>query len=201
MIPCETPTDAASGKWKDPLCSCLKYGCCHPLFLHACCCQQILLAQTMTRLRLTACGKSSGTTGKWRYTFRIMLVLTIIYYTLKILLPDFILEERGLLMPSGKYASILVVLNHLLSVSFFCYCCYGITLTRRFIRERDGIPAACPLEDACVSLWCSCCAISQCALQTANYEFLRAECCSNTGIVAMSLDQQTNEYSSHIELV
>mmetsp|Transcript_10790 Transcript_10790/g.16219 ORF Transcript_10790/g.16219 Transcript_10790/m.16219 type:complete len:197 (-) Transcript_10790:2444-3034(-) len=195
------PTDTTIGKWRDPLCSCYKYGCCHPLFLNACCCQQILLAQIMTRLKLTACGKSSATTDKWRYTFRIMVVLTIIYYTLKIMLPDFLLEERGLLMPTGKYVTVLVILNHFISVTFFCYCCYILTLTRRFIRERDGIPATSSLEDACVSIWCSCCVISQCALQTANYEFLRAECCSNTGVVAMSLDQESHEYSSHIELV
>jgi PLAC8 family len=38
------------------------------------------------------------------------------------------------------------------------------------------------VEDCCCVFWCSCCTVSQMARQTADYDHIRAVCCSTTGL-------------------
>eukprot|EP00529_Nitzschia_sp_RCC80_P027120 CAMPEP_0113468834 /NCGR_PEP_ID=MMETSP0014_2-20120614/15571_1 /TAXON_ID=2857 /ORGANISM="Nitzschia sp." /LENGTH=280 /DNA_ID=CAMNT_0000361259 /DNA_START=222 /DNA_END=1064 /DNA_ORIENTATION=+ /assembly_acc=CAM_ASM_000159 len=40
----------------------------------------------------------------------------------------------------------------------------------------------CAVEDCCCVFWCTCCTVSQLARQTADYDRIRAVCCSTTGL-------------------
>mmetsp|Transcript_43821 Transcript_43821/g.106263 ORF Transcript_43821/g.106263 Transcript_43821/m.106263 type:complete len:276 (+) Transcript_43821:290-1117(+) len=40
----------------------------------------------------------------------------------------------------------------------------------------------CAVEDCCCVFWCTCCTVSQLARQTADYDHIRAVCCSTTGL-------------------
>ena len=41
---------------------------------------------------------------------------------------------------------------------------------------------SCSVEDCCCVFWCGCCTVSQLARQTADYDHIRAVCCSTTGL-------------------
>merc|ERR1719330_2065941 len=50
-----------TGRWKDDLFDCFKYGPCHASVLNACCFPLILLGQIMTRLKLDWLGDPAPT--------------------------------------------------------------------------------------------------------------------------------------------
>merc|ERR1712226_255162 len=62
-----TPLDgntstSSKGGWKSGLCSCCKYGCCHPALWIGCCCTPILMGHILTRMKMTWTGEPSSTT-------------------------------------------------------------------------------------------------------------------------------------------
>lgn len=68
------------GHWKDGLCDCCQHGLIHPALWNACCCPMVLVGQIMHRLKLTWLG-SEGTTAQTVATFRILLCITILFYS------------------------------------------------------------------------------------------------------------------------
>jgi hypothetical protein len=71
----------------------------------------------------------------------------------------------------------------------FLYTVIVMIRLRRAIRMSYKIPArdcccddgSC-VEDCCCVFWCGCCTVSQMARQTADYDHVRAVCCSTTGL-------------------
>lgn len=67
----------------------------------------------------------------------------------------------------------------------FSFCLlYLIVMTRRYIRKKYRIPqTACTgVEDCCVAVCLPCCAISQMARHTTDYNLYRGAWCSETGL-------------------
>lgn len=91
-------TSPPRGRWKDGLCSCCAFGPCHPHLLNAWCCPQILMAQVLTRMNMTWLGDKRTTntnindattttaTASNNKTFRKIVILVVVYWTLRILL-------------------------------------------------------------------------------------------------------------------
>lgn len=149
------------GRWKDSLCDCCRFGCCHPVCCNAYFCQLLLLGQVMTRLKLTWFAEE-GTAAQTAKTFCIMSIITIVSLFLSTI------HSAG---NGFRYA-------------FFIFVVCLIAKTRRRIRQRYNIPAGCcgECDDCCTSFWCTCCAISQMARHTADYGTYAGRCCSETGL-------------------
>ena len=79
----------------------------------------------------------------------------------------------------------LVLAIDFLIIGYFYFL---LIKTRRLIRYEFDIPVDTVCEDACVSLFCAPCVITQMGQHTADYSTYVANCCSNTG------------FSRHIEL-
>jgi len=80
--------NAPRGRWKDGLCDCCRFGPCHVSLWNAICCPQILMAQVLTRLKMTWLG-AIAEDQEWRMTFRRILVLVVAYWLVSsFLAPD-----------------------------------------------------------------------------------------------------------------
>ncbi|GAX22078.1 hypothetical protein FisN_6Hh326 [Fistulifera solaris] len=169
------------GSWKDDWWQCCRYGPCHVSLWNAMCCPQLLAAQILTRLQLNLWGNSDHRHHGKR-TFRTMFLLVIVYWCL-ILALTFPLSynvqaDPVVLSPFTSF------LYNLIAWGFGFYTWFLLTKLRAAVRARFKIPSSWWGEDTCMTLWCSCCSISQMARQTASYEQHSAICCSTTGIGA-----------------
>ena len=70
----------------------------------------------------------------------------------------------------------------ILSFVWFFLSVGTLIKVRRSVRRAYQIPQFCCLEDCFVSVFCTCCAVSQLARQTADYYRHRAYCCTSTGL-------------------
>jgi len=175
--------NAPTGKWRDGLCGCCKYGPLHPLFLMACCFPQILVSQVMTRMKLNYRGEPAAY-DEWNKTFRNVWLISILYYVLNSLTtPDVKLDENGYPVPDTIDPTVGTV-NNVISCIFALYVWYILYTTRVRIRERYNIPeercAGC--EDMVCTICCGCCTAAQMANHTADYDVIRATCCTKTGL-------------------
>lgn len=162
-----------SGKWKDDIFACTRYGIFHPSFLCACCCQFVLLAQVMTRLRLD--WKAAPAQGdEWKKTFRNVVVISVIYGVLSTLLTPAADIE-------GDYDDIQSIIENtpdpnpfaqFLNMVYGLYILYVVMKARKLVRERNGIPEkhCIGCEDIACACCCTCCTVSQLARETADYD-------------------------------
>jgi len=171
------------GHWKDELCDCCKLGAIHPAVWNACCCPLVLVGQVMHRLKLTWLG-DEGSIAQTTATFRILLLMTIIYHIISVImywLPLAFLDEYR--RPTDTYVKI-VYGRYILIGLFGIFTIILTCKTRRRIRERYSIPERqCKgCEDFCCAYWCTCCTVAQMARHTADYETYAGLCCSETGM-------------------
>jgi len=170
---------APTGRWKDGLFDCFKYGYFHP---HLCCsilCTSISLGQVMQRMRLTWLGmpandESTGSTFKVVKTIAISSIVFILSLNLYIAsyiengnfdeLDDFYLWARDF--------GICI---------FAIWTIFAIYQTRRNVRKMYSIPGN-SLEDCALSCVCGCCTVGQLARHTGEFEIYSASCCSETGL-------------------
>jgi len=196
----DTDADAASagtaspGAWKDGLFDCFKFGILHPSFLCACCCQLILQAQIMTRLKLDIMANPNG---NWEKTF-VWMVRLLVVYLVYVCLDGALYnppekEEFQPLTTWGYYDNFdfdtaIQAMNSPLCqfVSFLVsiYFIFVVMKTRKAIRQRHRISEerCIGCEDLVCSLCCQCCAISQMARQTADYEEVEGRFLSPDGL-------------------
>ena len=137
----------------------------------------------MHRLRLTWLG-NEGSITETASTFRILLSITAVYFLLGQFLkfsPLAFIDENG--NPSNT-AMVLVEWRYFLSIVFAIFTWIIVSRTRKRIRSKYSIPTKnCgECEDLCCAFWCTCCALSQMARHTADYETYAARCCSETGL-------------------
>lgn len=173
--------DVPTGRWKDSLFDCFKYGVFHSSVCCALWCTQISMGQIMTRLNLTYLGEP-GRRDTTKDTFKIVCALFFSYTIYSIALeiaapaPD---KYNG--APSIPMIALLKALG---AVTFTFYSVYALMRTRESIRIKYSIPngkvGAC--EDLCVSIWCSCCAVAQMARHTGEYEINEGVCLSDRGL-------------------
>jgi len=143
----------------------------------------VLAGQIMHRLRLTWLGEE-GSIAETVSTFRTLLSITVVYYVLNQILifsPFALMDENGNV---SSDAVLFVEWRYILRIIFIVFTWITVARLRSRIRSKYSIPEkncrGC--EDCCCSIWCTCCALSQMARHTADYETYAALCCSETGL-------------------
>lgn len=146
------------------------------------------MAQILTRMRMNWLG-SPTTEYDWHMTFRRIAIIVVVYYVLSLLLqPDYtevittedgtatVIQHEGPLWKSISY--------NIASFSFGLYTLIVMIRLRAAVRNKYEIPTKrCGgAEDCCCVFFCGCCTVGQLARQTANYEEIRAVCCTDTGL-------------------
>lgn len=178
--------------WKDGTFDCCKFGCCHPSFLNACCCPQLLLAQVMMRLKMNLFADPAPE-DEYKVTFRRMVILVICYWIVaSIFAPQssgFEVNDDGTMTAIPADSPIWQrLIYHTLTTLFSLYFLVILIKVRAAVRRRYAIPEQrCHgMEDCCCAFFCSCCTVAQVARQTADYDERRAVCCSENGLPAMA---------------
>lgn len=167
------------GSWRDSFYDCFKHGLFHPSVLIGFCCPQILLAQVMTRLRLTWLGGQSFR-GEWKSTFRKVLCLVLLFYFITYLAYTTPRTYKVVVDDNGRARSIqisqepyraLTVINNLINFILGLYTFLVMWRVRQYIRKRyqipDGSLGRC--DDCCSVFWCSCCTVAHMARHTGDY--------------------------------
>jgi len=168
-----------SGKWKDGLFDCCAFGPCHASFLMALCCPIILTGQVMTRLNLNMWGLP-GTPQEVRNTFRVLLIIAILYEFRRI---SFFVP--GVFSHGSDEDEAVAFIRSLFDIFMAVFLIVLWYRTRKATRERDNIPndTCCGVtNDCCIPFWCTCCAVSQMARHTTDYNMNSAMLCSTTGV-------------------
>mmetsp|Transcript_36848 Transcript_36848/g.88879 ORF Transcript_36848/g.88879 Transcript_36848/m.88879 type:complete len:345 (+) Transcript_36848:195-1229(+) len=152
-----------TGIWRDGLCDCCRFGPCHPHFLCALWFQPLLLGQVLTRMKMTWLGQRAVATsatsqdGRWRYTFRNIVLLIVLFYGIMPLItptPD--LEEFPVDSdsPAATYDDLSDTdkvkynIQKMLSAVFGAYFFYLMIRLRATIRQAYSIP-----EESCLCLY------------------------------------------------
>lgn len=171
--------NAPTGRWKEPFFDCLTYGCCHPSLCCALWCTQIAMAQIMTRMNLTFLGEP-GRRDTTRDTFKIVCALFLSYTIYSIAL-EIATPSVGVNEATNPIISLLKAFG---TVAFTFYAIYALMRTRESVRTKHSIPVGRfgAWEDLCASIWCSCCAVSQMARHTGEYEVYKGVCFSDRGL-------------------
>ncbi|CAB9498421.1 expressed unknown protein [Seminavis robusta] len=191
------------GQWRDNICDCLKFGCCHPMCCMGYWCEPILAGQVMTRMsrdwlggpgpRPSVSNTCQIVTGIWVFVLLVQSIMRIIAESqgfciggelefdidtnqYKIKCPDGTFES-----PNTTYKAVMGVAGTLGGV-FTLYLFFSICRTRQAMRrkyniEAGGLGDGC--EDCCCAFFCSCCTIQQMARHTNDYSTHDIGCCSN----------------------
>mmetsp|Transcript_14261 Transcript_14261/g.20000 ORF Transcript_14261/g.20000 Transcript_14261/m.20000 type:complete len:219 (-) Transcript_14261:269-925(-) len=186
------------GEWKDGLCGCCKFGCCHPHLCCACMCPVALMGQVLTRMKMTWLGNTARNEAEYRTTFRnticVIIVCLLLTFIPRFEDPDpvWVRIEEGIKTPYyiREYPELPLwqnIVNKALNLSVALAPLYAFIVLvrlRRAVRKkysiRDERCSSC--EDCCCALYCGCCTVAQLARQTADYEVQRASCCTDTGL-------------------
>mmetsp|Transcript_19578 Transcript_19578/g.48751 ORF Transcript_19578/g.48751 Transcript_19578/m.48751 type:complete len:210 (-) Transcript_19578:195-824(-) len=187
--PVEEPD--TGGKWKSGIFDCCKYGCCHKALLTAWCCAPIMLAQLLTRTKLTFL----GVPGDYTNTFRNVLIIGISVYIINSIFqctpdyPDF--NEDGsfkmdgdeIVMVPGDCIDWQVNLTNFLNFAYWLYTLICLVRLRKVVRGKYEIPdECCGKEDVVCACCCPCLTAVQIAHQTADYDSEPAYFFSKTGL-------------------
>jgi len=195
-----------NGRWKDGICGCLRHGCCHSSLLCAWFFPLIAIAQVMRRMNLLINGKS-GTNSQSRKTFWCIVLVSFafagaLYAVDKMDNPeghnsnkntggdDYVQEDMNMNIDGDADAQSpslhSLTDNKAMIIPFAYFLCllYLIVMTRRYIRRKYHMPqTACTgVADCCVAVYLPCCAISQMARHTTDYNLYRGAMCSETGL-------------------
>jgi len=166
------------GIWRDGLCDCFRYGCCHPMLCMSLCFPLVAIAQVMTRLNLNPCAVH----GDAKYTFKVAAVITVVIvlfdFTVNLLVTDYNYALDGIVRP------ILFWPTYIISNAWFIYLFILVIRTRMYIRKKYRIRAGCCgcCEDICCGFFFSCCTIAQMGRHTTNYGTHESYCCTRTGV-------------------
>jgi Cys-rich protein (TIGR01571 family) len=153
------------GRWRTSLCACCDVVT-QATFWMGFCCTPILVAQLLTRLRLTWRGHE-GPPEEISLSFNRIVVSMII---------------------TMAFANILM-LGAVFSVVFFlCVVVVVGTNVRRHVRKKYKIPKSLPtkwgdsVDDCCCMLWCGCCSSIQIARHTHDDLVYPGAGCTTTGL-------------------
>lgn len=198
------------GAWRDGMCDCFRFGCCHPAFWNAFCCTAILIAQVMTRMKLDVLGRPTTTQRAPVLTFRVILgiVLTEVFLSQVVRPIAFVMTHNyiaSMMDPNvvvavpkegmEGLANFLDTFFLLIRIALALFTLYLVIVTRAYVRNKYGISnkycngnessnrsGGVSFEDCCCSFWCCCCTTGQLARHTMDYDTYRGVCCSDTGV-------------------
>lgn len=153
-----------TGVWRDSLCDCCKFGPCHPSFVCACLCKPIIIAQLLTRMKMTWLGQrthfrntnlSDSRTEidqRWRNTFRNIIIVSVVFFVLvTVVVPAPQLDPAD----PNAYENLsdsekkLYSLNSSLSALLGFYFFYLMVQLRATLRHVYSIP-----EESCLCMYC-----------------------------------------------
>jgi len=183
-----TPIEESEGKWKSGLCDCFKYGCCHKPTLTGWCCFPLLLAQLLTRMKMTWLGEQTTTADQYMYTFRNVLLVGFADYVLNSIFactPDHPDEVDGeIVMVPGDCVNWQANLLDWVDFFFWAYTFTCLVRLRVAIRTKYNIPEEnCQgCEDEVCICCCPCLSAIQMADQTADYASEKAYFFTTTGL-------------------
>lgn len=186
----DNPHSIPVGHWRDGLCDCCVFGCCHPLVCLTTFFGLLTLGQVMTRMKLNLCAEPAvrGTSTTWS-PFKVILVAFIAYNVIDYgitmaTLPYRVFDETGQQVSAAPGVAFVLFMRNMIRLSVYVYILMALVKTRAHIRRTFGIPeTSCRgCEDICCAFWCGCCTITQMARHTADYRTYRAACCSETGL-------------------
>ena len=203
------------GRWKDGLCDCFTYGCCHPSLWCAWCCPQLLMGQVLTRMKLSWVGDpTDGASGEWRQTFKRVVMIVVAYFFLSSYLgppPTVVVETDDDIvgyeeMPLGdsEYPTWKKQSYDIVNLAFGLYSLIVMIKLRSYIRSQYRIPESTScgaFEDCCCVFWCGCCTVAQMARHTANYDDAQGICCTGACCSPTGLPEGTGEESPLVAAV
>jgi hypothetical protein len=204
-----------TGIWRDGLCECLRFGCCHPHFLNALFFRPCLMGQVMTRMKMTWMGRRlhGNATGNdevdraWKETFRKMAIATAVFYSIFMLsAPESVLNSWITSLFGSYMFYILIQLRATIRSVYSipeesCLSWYQLGIFGTNPHEGIVCPAFVPnetvctanvpvgWEDVCCSLWCQVCVVAQMARHTVDYGQKDAVCCNDTGVTEWEEDE------------
>lgn len=194
-----------SGRWRDDLCDCFRFGCCHPQCCLTFWCEPCALGQVLTRLKLNWCARpvtlAEGALTAFQILFALWTVYLIVTWSLNIVVGVYQEEDSE---DSSKHMwdanendpdwliSIRIIRN-VLDLALFITIFLITMFLRQHIRNKYSIPETCCCcknessccsgwEDCCCSFWCQPCTICQMARHTADYHTYSAGCCTEDGL-------------------
>ena len=114
------------GHWKDGMCDCMQYGCCHPSCCVSLWCCSLAAGQVISRLQLNWLGQPTNSSSEKASAFTILFTITMMVMALKVLftfiimgyLPDDPNEDPEL--PPGAVP--YVVMRDILFYSYWIFC-------------------------------------------------------------------------------
>jgi len=186
---CTPRVSIPTGAWRDGLCDCFRHGCIHPVIFNAVFCPLIATAQVMTRMGLTMWGVS-GQVFETSQTFKKILFIVVLLVSIDRILAAMMFTQYKRIDFNYSFADArhayqtIEFIKNCLSFVLAVYTIYAITKTRKFVRNKYAIPEkVCKgWEDFCCALWLPCCAVTQMARHTADYNTYRGVCCTDTGL-------------------
>jgi len=189
-----TPVDETAyknvGSWKSGLFDCFKYGVCHNALLCACCTPTILLAQLLTRMKMTWKGKPTSASEEYKKTFcnvitvaSINFAINSVFYCIAVI-PYQDSDGDLIMVQNEECVPWQMNLVNWSSRLFMVYTFIVMVRLRRTIRAKYSIPETnCEgCEDYCCVFFCGFCSAVQMAHQTAEYENQDALCFTTTGL-------------------
>lgn len=116
------------GHWKDGLCDCLRYGCCHASVCTSAWCHALAAGQVISRLQLNWLGKPTNSQSQKASAFTTLFTISMAYFSCKVLLFFIIM---GMLPedPSQKPPDSITVfglMNDLVNYAYFFFSVYVI---------------------------------------------------------------------------
>jgi Cys-rich protein (TIGR01571 family) len=156
---------APFGHWRTHLCACCDVVT-QATFWIGFCCTPVLLAQLLTRLRLTWKGEE-GTQEETSLTFNRIVIAMIVALSF----------ARIPVLGSCIFLSFLMIV-----------VVYAGSNLRRYVRKRYKIRPTLPMkcgegiEDCCCMFWCSCCSAIQIARHTHDDKEFPGYGCTSTGL-------------------
>lgn len=200
---------APIGRWKDGLCDCCLFGCCHPALWMAICCRLALLGQVQNRLRLNWLGNRAS--PRDYSPFKVLLGVSVGIFVCSNIFSSLMrsyveidpnnidpIDPNTKELPPGFWGA--YVGYHVFALIVTVFWVYVAVMTRKYIREKNEIPeTTCTgCEDCCCSFFCGCCTVAQMARHTAEYETYVGQCCSETGLPVTAPRLQMGSGASEI---
>lgn len=141
----QNPHAIPTGRWRDDLCDCCKFGCCHPQCCLTFWCASCAVAQVMTRLKLDWCARalngSSGTTT----AFRVVFIITCVYLAFGWITEIITSIGENNSDDDSKsndepYVEVLCVIQTVVEIAFVVFVVLITCRTRSHIRKKYDIP-------------------------------------------------------------
>jgi len=197
-----------NGRWRDDLCDCFRFGCCHPQCCLTFWCEPCALGQVLTRLRLDLWARPMSVVEGGLTAFQILLTIWVVYlvvtWSLNIVVQVFQEDDTeggdssNMWDTNGNDPDWLIgirILRNLLDLALFIFTLIITMFLRKYIRSKYNIPekyccckdesSCCSgCEDCCCAFWCQPCTICQMARHTADYHTYSAGCCTDDGLTS-----------------